>query len=131
MERLALLRLRVRQGVEVDSALEFANYVLRSDMAQVMLHNPEFDVHLREWFPYDGNSLYREAEFLAAECRDYYRGRSFAADGQAAGASKSDLESIEAKLNFVVQAIQQHNSPRVKAPLPRKARLRILNKNVA
>ena len=100
--RIETFRLRVRQGVSVEVAQDFGRYVQWSGICDLMAVNPAPTLKLRALFPYDGAQLRSEADSLVQECCEYYQGRSRDSEGRAKGASKSDLESIDSKMDLIL-----------------------------
>jgi hypothetical protein len=105
MRELERLRRRVREGVSVEDAQAFGRFIQWSGICGLMSDNPPETVELRQLFPYDGAQLRSEADSLVAECCEYYRGRTRNSEGTAKGASKSDLEAIDAKLVVIMSRL--------------------------
>jgi hypothetical protein len=130
MGQLEFFKRRVREGVLVEDCQDFARYVRQSGMCAIMeLHPPLGDTPrqtsvLKGLFPYDGNALYRAAEELRLDCCRYYEGRTATAEGTAKGADKSDLESIDRKLDLIAGRLSQLES--VKKTKTRHPRLRLV-----
>jgi hypothetical protein len=101
VRRLECYRRRVREGVDVDNCLDFARFVIWSNIPKLMAANPPENPRLRELFPYDGADMLRMAKALESECQDYFQGRTRDSDGTAKGANKSDLEDIGRKLETI------------------------------
>jgi len=98
MRRLKELRRRVREGVSVDEAHSFGQWVLNSGVAKLMGQNLPDSAYLRKCFPYDGVQVEKQARELVTECCEYWVGKRFGKEGTATGADKSDLEAIDSKL---------------------------------
>jgi hypothetical protein len=105
MRELERLRRCVREGVSVDEAQAFGRFIQWSGICALMSENPPETVQLRQLFPYDGAQLRSEADSLVAECCEYYQGRTRDSEGTAKGASKSDLEAIDAKLALIASRL--------------------------
>ena len=99
--RLEAFRRRVREGVDVENCLDFARFVIWSNISTLMAENPPENPQLRKAFPYDGADLLRMAKALESECQDYFQGRTRDSDGTPKGANKSDLEDIGRKLETI------------------------------
>jgi hypothetical protein len=135
MHELAAWRGRVREGVDVENAVDFARYVQMSGICELMTSQPHKGKNrrhierLRELFPYDGQKLYDEARALEMACTEYWSGRTLAAPGTATGANKSDLESIAGKLDAITGRLNALES--VKPARVRKPVLRVVKEGVA
>jgi hypothetical protein len=112
LRRIETFRLRVRQGVSVEDAQDFGRYVQWSGICDLMAINRPPTAKLRDLFPYDGAQLRSVADTLVTECCEYYQGRTRNSDGTAKGASKSDLEAIDAKLAVIVARLAALESGR-------------------
>lgn len=108
MSDLAVWRGRVREGVDVDNACDFARFVCQSGICELMTANPHegnnlrHTESLRELFPYDGSKLWDEARALELACCEYWSGRTKDSPGTASGPNKSDLEAIAAKQDAIL-----------------------------
>jgi hypothetical protein len=135
MRRLEFYRMRVRQGVSVEDAQDFADYITQSGICDLMRSqppqgdNPRHTERLQALFLYDGNRLYEEAKTLRQECCEYWVGRTRDAEGTARGASKSDLENINHKLALIAGRLAALET--VKPMRTAKPRLKILKPKVA
>jgi hypothetical protein len=101
MRQVEFFRRRVREGVLVEDAHEFARYVQLSCLIPLMEENHEMEIRLRELFPYSAFDLQRAVNALEQECYAYWRGATRDSLGRASGPNKSDLEAIDAKLNVI------------------------------
>jgi hypothetical protein len=126
MRRLAVLRRRVREGVGVDEAHDFASYLLTSSVGKLMCEHPPGSVKLQEYFPYDGRELEAEARALLQACCAYWVGRTRDAEGTPSGANKSDLEAIERKQDLALKALAALESAKSQARRRRRPALRVV-----
>ena len=107
MRRLEFLQRRVREGVLVEDAQDFARYVTQSGICDLMTEqpqkgeNPKHTESLKDLFPYDGQQLYNQARMLELACCEYWAGHTKDAPGTAIGANKSDLEGINHMLGLI------------------------------
>jgi len=99
--RLEQFQRRVREGVSVEEAQDFARYVQWSGILQLMAENPPPNPIYAKMFDYDACELRSIADALNVACCEYWQGRTKDSDGTASGANKSDLEAIDRKLNVL------------------------------
>jgi hypothetical protein len=101
MHRLERMRLRVREGVRVDDANDFARYVMNSQMVDIFRSQQKRDPHIDKIFPIDPKKLWDTAYELYQACCDYYTRRTRHADGTPTGPQQSDIEQIRESLNAI------------------------------
>jgi hypothetical protein len=101
MRQVEFFRRRVREGVLVEDAQSFAQYIRLSCLIPLMEENHEMVVRLRELFPYSAFELERAVYALEQECYAYWRGQTRDSLGTPSGPNISDLEAIDAKLNVI------------------------------
>ena len=105
MRRLERFQRRVREGVSVEEAQDFARFVRVSRIGELMAENPPGSEKLRECFDYDGRKMLAEARSLEEACCAFWAGKTFLAEGTSSGANKSDLEAIDRKLAVLSRAV--------------------------
>ena len=127
--RLEQFQRRVREGVGVEEAQDFARWVRNSGIGDLMAKYPPQSEALRRVFDYDGPGLVRMARELETACCQYYVGRTKDSEGTASGANKSDLEAIDRKLAVLVVAVD--NLQRVKGRRLRRPALRVIKGKAA
>jgi hypothetical protein len=107
MRQVEFFRRRVREGVFVEDCQDFARYIRMSGIIDLMRDNPHkgenpgHTERLQRLFPYNASELYEAVRLLEGECCDYWQGKTKDSPGTASGASKSDLEAIDSKLNLI------------------------------
>jgi len=130
MSELACWRARVREGVDIENACDFARYVQLSGICALMTSQPhqgETPRHverLRALFPYDGQELWNEARALEMACTEFWSGRTRDTAGTATGANKSDLEAIDSKLSVLINRLDALEA--VKPAARRRPQLRVV-----
>jgi len=135
MRQVEIFRRRVREGVLVEDCQTFARFIQLSGICTLMEQqppegeNPRHTQRLRELFPYDGKKLWEEARALEMDCCEYWRGRTRDAEGTAAGATKSDLEAIDHKLDLIAGRLAYIES--MKPARVRKPKLRVVKSAAA
>jgi hypothetical protein len=124
MRRLEQFQRRVREGVSVEEAQDFARYLRVSCIGKLMEENPPESEKLCRVFDYDGGKLLSEARSLEMACCAFWAGKTFSSEGTASGANKSDLEAIDAKLALLTERLAEVES--VKRKRDGKPMLRVV-----
>ncbi|HEY3856957.1 MAG TPA: hypothetical protein VGO67_21445 [Verrucomicrobiae bacterium] len=131
MRQVESQRRRVRQGIQVEDAQDFARYLSMSGILDLMGENQELNPQLQKLFPYSSNELRQVVNLLYNECCEYWRGKTRDSEGTAKGADRHDLESISLKLDKLAGGFVQVQTAVAQLQKPRpiratKPRLRVL-----
>ena len=91
--RLEVLERRVREGVDIDAASEFARWLRFTGLLRLLEQAPD-----DERLPVKGRELSKRVDALVADCGDWYARHERSNIKPPAQVPRSELESINAQL---------------------------------